>query len=396
MFSSSSASRAIAPIALAVTVGLTAACGSSGSVAAPTYDGPIGAVDLSGVCPETVVVQLEWIPVAEHGFLFNMLGPDPTIDASSKQVTGPLFIDNEFTGVNLQIRAGGPAIGFQTVPSRMYQDESITFGVVDTDQSIQASATTPTTAVFAAFEVSPTMIMWDPATYPDVHSIADLRATGAKVLHSTGVTYMDYLIGAGILDKSQSDSSYDGSSANFVAAGGEAAQQGFASQEPYTYEHSVPGWNKPVDFQLINDAGYPTYTSPLVVRTSDVEKYSSCLEQLVPAFQRSMVDYYRAPDETLDLVIETRAAYNTSGTEYTMANGMNSIEMTQKLGLIGNGATETYGDFDMARIQKMLDITRPIFTAQGVSIADSLSPQDLATNEFVDPTVTFVGTIPAS
>ncbi|MGW5324366.1 ABC transporter substrate-binding protein [Rhodococcus pyridinivorans] len=334
--------------------------------------------------------------MAEHGVLFNMLGPDPVIDESAKQITGPLFVDNEYAGVNMQIRSGGPAIGFQTVPSRMYQDESITFGVVDTDQSIQASDTTPTTAVYSAFEISPTMIMWDPATYPDVHSIADLRSTGAKVLHSTGVTYMDYLTGAGILDKSQADSSYDGSSANFVAAAGKAAQQGFASQEPYTYEHSVQGWNKPVDFQLIHDAGYPTYTSPLVVRTGELDEYSSCLKELVPAFQRSMVDYYQSPQDTLDLIIETRDAYNTSGTEYTMDNGMNSITMTQKLGLVGNGPSGTHGAFDMTRVQKMLDITEPIFAAQGVSVPESLTADDLATNEFVDPSITFVSTIPAS
>lgn len=382
IFQRSTAVLTAATAALALT-----ACGGSDDTAAVDA-GPIGSTDLTAVCPATVTVQLEWIPVAEHGVIFNLMGPGAKIDASDMSVSGPLYVGGENTGVKLEIRSGGPAISFQTVASRMYQDDSIMFGVVDTDQSINAYETTPTTAVFSAFEKSPTMVMWDPETYPDVKTIADLGKTDAKVYYSTGVTYMDYLLASGQLKKSQVDSSFDGSPANFVAAGGKAAQQGFASQEPYTYENQVEGWKKPVSLELINDAGYPTYTSPLVVRTGDVETNSDCLKELVPAFQQSMVDYYDAPDETLDLILEARTKFNTSSTPYVKANGEYSMKATKDLGLVGNGSTTAYGDFDMDRVQKMIDLTTPIFEDLGVKVPADLKPADIATNEFVDPEIT--------
>jgi hypothetical protein len=34
--------------------------------------------DLSGVCPATISIQTDWNPEAEHGWLYQMIGPDPT------------------------------------------------------------------------------------------------------------------------------------------------------------------------------------------------------------------------------------------------------------------------------------------------------------------------------
>ncbi len=49
-------------------------------------------------------------------------------------------------------------------------------GFVDTEHAVFASATAPVTGVFAPMTKSPQMIMWDPQTYPQVKTIADLRA----------------------------------------------------------------------------------------------------------------------------------------------------------------------------------------------------------------------------
>ena len=37
-------------------------------------------VDLKGVCPDTVNIQTDWMPEAEHGFLYQMIGDGYTID----------------------------------------------------------------------------------------------------------------------------------------------------------------------------------------------------------------------------------------------------------------------------------------------------------------------------
>jgi hypothetical protein len=52
-----------------------------------------------------------------------------------------------------------------------------------------------------------------------------------------------------------------------------------------------------------------------------------------------------------------------------------------------NGPDQTLGNFDTARVQRMIDITTPIFTAQRQPPKDGLKPEDIATNEFVDMSI---------
>jgi hypothetical protein len=126
-----------------VAGGLAISVAASGASAASASS----ATDLAGVCPSTIVVQTDWNPEADHGHLYEMLGPNPTINANGKSVTGDLYADGKPTGVKLQIRAGGPAIGYSTVSAEMYQDKSITMGYVSTDEAIEFSGKLPTTAV---------------------------------------------------------------------------------------------------------------------------------------------------------------------------------------------------------------------------------------------------------
>ena len=47
-------------------------------------------VSLAGVCPDTVVIQTDWNPEAEHGWLYEMIGENPEVNAGSGSVSGPL------------------------------------------------------------------------------------------------------------------------------------------------------------------------------------------------------------------------------------------------------------------------------------------------------------------
>ena len=180
-------SRYVGMAAIAATVAAaTVACGSDDSSAGSGYTGTVGKVDLSKVCPAKIVVQTDWAPESEHGHLYQLLGPDAKIDAGAKKVVGPLFTGGEYTGVDIEIRAGGPAIGNQSVVSTMYQDPSIMLGYVDTDQAVQTSKQFPTTAVMASVDISPQMIMWDPATYPQVTKIADLKPERYGIMLAPG------------------------------------------------------------------------------------------------------------------------------------------------------------------------------------------------------------------
>jgi hypothetical protein len=64
-----------------------------------------------------------------------------------------------------------------------------------------------------------------------------------------------------------------------------------------------------------------------------------------------------------------------------------SVEQQLELGLVGNGDDETLGNFDLDRVQEVIDIVEPIFAVQGTPVADGLTAEDLVTNEFIDPAI---------
>ena len=368
------------------TGGETSGSAESSAASDTAGSGSGEAISLADVCPETVSIQTDWNPESEHGGLYQMVGPDPVIDADTKRVSGPLYAGGQDTGIKIEVRSGGPAIGFQTVTSQLYSDPTLTMGYANTDEAIQLSAEQPTVAVFAPLDKNPQMIMWDPATYPDVKAIADLKAPAVKVRYFSGAAYMAYLIGAGVLDEAQTDGSYDGAPANFVAAGGKDAQQGFASAEPYIYENEVEAWGKPVAFQLIHDAGYPIYAAAYSVRAADLADMTPCLEKLVPVFQQAQVDYIADPAAANTLILELVEQFNT-GWQYSQGVADFAVQQQLDLGLVSNGDNDTLGDFDMDRIQEVLDKVTPIFTEQGTPPADGLTPDKLATNEFIDDSI---------
>ena len=366
------------------------ASASPGSSSAPTA--AAGAVDLSGVCPATVIIQTDWNPEADHGHLYQLLGPNPVINADKKSVSGDLFASGKATGVKVEIRSGGPAIGFSTVSSEMYKDKGITLGYISTDEAVQLSAKLPTTAVFAENDISPQMIMWDPATYPKVKTIKELgtalKADGGVVRYFQGAAYMGYLQGSGILPEAQTDGAYDGTPAKFVTAKGKDGQQGFATAEPYIYQNEVSAWGKPVNFQLINDTGYPIYPEAMSVRSADLSTLSPCLKKLVPVLQQADVDYISKPATTNKLIVDLVTAYN-NGWVYSAKVADFGVSQMKKLKVASNGSNAYVGDLDEARVQKVIDIDTPLFTATGSAPKTGLKATDLFTNEFLDTSIGF-------
>ena len=375
-----------------VIVATVALAGCSSSTPTPAATAAAGAVNLSKVCPANVVIQTDWNPESEHGHLYELLGSKYTINADKKSVSGPLLENGKSTGVNVEIRSGGPAIGYQTVSSQMYQDKSITLGYVTTDEAVQDSAKLPTTAVFAPLDIGPQMIMWDPSYYKSVKNIKSLgealKADGGVIRYFGGAAYMSYLTGSGVLDKSVVDGTYDGTPAKFVAAKGKDAQQGFASAEPYIYSHEVAAWDKPVKFQLTNDVGYPVYASAVSVRTADLSSLSACLTKLVPVLQQAEVNYFKSPAATNTLILKLVAAYN-NGWVYTQGTADYSVAEMKKLKLVGNGTNSYMGDMDSSRIQKIIDIDTPIFTKGGSAPKAGLVPADIFTDKYISKTIGF-------
>jgi hypothetical protein len=383
--------RTLAPVAAGLAVLLAlAACSSDpttdeGSAPAPTASGE--ALSLKGDCPDTVVIQTDWFPESEYGFLYQLLGPGYTIDKGKKRLTGPLVAGGQDTGVKVEIRTGGPAIGFQQVSAQMYADKSITLGQVSTDEAIQNSAKQPTLAVVSPLEISPIMIMWNKDKHPEFNTIADIGQTDTKILYYQTDAYMQYLLGAGLVRASQLDGSYDGTLGRWQQTDGDIANGGFATSEPYIAGNELRGKKYPnIDLQLINDTGYPMYGQALTIRPEDKDKLAPCLRKLVPILQQATVDFISKPEATNAVVIKAVNDFKDFW-QYSPGMAEYAVKTMRDLGLISNGPNKTLGDMQSERIKRMVDILTPIFAAQRKPVKDGLAPEDLFTNEYINQNI---------
>jgi ABC-type nitrate/sulfonate/bicarbonate transport system substrate-binding protein len=380
-------------MALGATALIAAGCGSSddddsstsaatttAAAAAPAASTD-GATSLKDVCPSTVVIQTDWNPEADHSEAYALAAPGGTYDKGKKRYTAPLMAQGKDTGVKVEIRAGGPATGFQSPTQQMYVDKSIMLGYVNTDESIQNSKKLPTVSVMAPREHWAQVLIFDPKTY-DFKTIADIGKTDTKVLYFKSNVYMDYLTGSGILKKSQVDSSYDGKPARFVSAGGKLVQQGFITAEPWQYEHQVKPWRKPVSTLSIEQSGYPNYGETLAVRKGDLAKDTPCLKKLVPIIQQAQVDYAKDPSTANGIIVKAAEEYN-NGWVYPAALAEYAAKAQVDNKIINNGDDDTLGNIDEAKVTKMLGIVTPIYAKNHITIADGLKPTDLFTNEFI-------------
>jgi len=391
-----------------VSVLVLAACGSddesSSTTAAPETTvsetttggsdttGGGTATSLKGICPDTVTLQTDWMPEAEHGYLYNLIGDGYEMDADKAYVTGPLVAHGVDTGVKIQIRSGGQPQQFTPVTQIIYNDDSILAGFVYTDEAIQFSGSEfPTVAVMSGFEKNPQMIMWDPATYPDVKGIADLGKVDPPVTvrYFGGAAYMDFLTGTGVLSKDQVDGSYTGDPALFIADDGKAAQQGFGSAEPYLYEKELKDWGKPVSYEYINDIGWKNYAQSIATKPDNITKYADCFKALVPMIQQSTVDYLADPTHGNKVILDAVASFGEAfGWTYTEGAVQYGVDTIKKDGLQANDpASGVLGQFDEARVQDLIDKAVPIYKAQGATPKEGLTPADIVTNQFIDPSI---------
>jgi len=378
----------IAAIVVALA-GVAAACSSSSSKTSASASGaaPSAAQDsLVGVCPNPIIAQTDWNPESDHMAYYELAAPNGTVDTNKKTYTAELIAHGGVdTGVKIQIRSGGPATGDQLNSALLYEDQSILLGFVETDEAIENSQTQPTVAIIADRQEAPTIIMWSPAAHPNDKTIADLGRDNVKILYFSGAPYIDYLTGAGILHASQTDGSYNGTPARFVASGGTVAQQGFATAEPYEYEHEITQWLKPVTYQLVSATGYDPYPS-IVTRPENITKYAACFKKLVPIIQQGVVDYAANPTAANALIVKLVTQYN-NGWVYDAGEAAFAAQSMVQNQIIANGTDGTLGSFDDGRINKLISILGPIYAKDGKTIKPGLTAQDIATNQFLDPSI---------
>lgn len=374
-------------IALGISISLLGACGGSDTA---TTDAPsdtavptIG-VSLADVCPATIVIQTDWFPESEHGGLYQLMGDDAVASKDTGAAVGSLMVNGQPTGVNLEIRAGGPFLESPVV-TEMYQDNAITFGYVGTDVAITRYTDAPTLAVFNALNINPQVLLWDATKHPEAKTIADAAKTITSFYVYGDPAWMRYFEAQGLIQKDQVDSNYKG---NLLLSTEDAAHQGFATSEPYKYANLESGAIT-TGYQLIHDAGWNSYAQNLAIRKDRLEELRPCLEKIVPIFQQAQLDYIADPTRANAIILTTVATYDSWWTqsEGDVANGAAS---QKEMGIVGNGETPTFGDLEEARVNDFIAKATPILREQGLEIAD-IAAGDITDNTFLDTSITFQG-----
>lgn len=381
---------------LALALGTVACAGGSAAPPAPaptatstpgagngTATDPADGVDLSSVCPNPIVIQTGWYPAPDRAWFYGLIGPGGEVDTNAGAYRGPALADPDVT---VEVRVGGPAVGFQQGNSLLYTDPSILIADQNMDAMIAASSRLPTVGIFAPMQVQPQILMFDPATY-DFSSVEDIRDSGVTVLVAPNQFYATGLVGLGKLDAAQIDESYDFSPSRFVATEGGIVQQGFGTSEPYAYEHNIAAWAKPVDYLYVHEAGYPNYGPIASVRPETVEEQADCLTALVPVMQQSVVDYLAAPDELNELIVSLSSAFG-SPAPIQMGDATFAVDTMIGDGLVVPPGT-VLGDFDLARVADLIDITTMVFEERDLDTFDpDITVEALVTNQFIDTAVT--------
>ena len=372
--------RLLLTVILCLSISGLIACGGDSQV----EEKSAVASDGLASCPDPIIIQTDWFPESEYGATYQLFGDGSyLIDNENRSVVGTLHDGKVDTGIGLEVRTGGPAIGFTPVASHMYTDTSITLGYANTEGQITRFNSAPLLSVVAPLERNPQMIMWDPNTYPDVESIADLGERDITISVFGPEVFSEVFIAQGIWSAGQVDPSYDGSPANFIANQGLIAQQGFASAEPYNYKNTYEEWGKDVRYQLLHDAGFPVYSQTLAIRSADKAPLDACLKDLVPIIQRAVVNFSSNPDNTNSLIVDVVESFNSFWV-YGKEIADYSVKTQSELGLVGNGTNNVVGDMDPNRVQEVIDL----MDKAGINI-NGIGPSDIFTNEYIDESIGF-------
>ena len=376
---------------LAITlVVVLAACGNTPSsettVSSPTDTTDettpiVDTNDLSDTCVSPVVVQTDWYPQAEHGGIYELLGSDYTVDAQRGATTGSLVFQGTDTGVDLEIRAGGPFIESPVV-TELFLDDAIMFGYVGSDVALSRYGEAPTLAVFNALTINPQVILWNASEHPGVATIAEIANEVPAVSVFGDRPYMRYLVSEGVVPNDKVDTNYKGS---LMLATDDIAHQGFATSEPFRYANLESG-SIETAYQLVHDAGWTSYPQNLAINKLRLETLRPCLAKLVPMMQQAQIDFVASPDRTVATILDVVEQFDTTWSQSAeLANY--AIATMKELGIVGNGDTTTFGDFESPRLDDFIVRATPILREQGLTIPD-LTASDIATNEFLNPDIT--------
>lgn len=348
---------------------------------------------LADVCPSPLVLQKDWLMQAEHGGFIQMIGSGG--EMASGVYSGPLGS----TGITLEILEGGSGIGLgdgETSYSALFMGNSKAgkrphLAFHELDNSYIYSERFPTMGVFVPLDKSPQVLFWDKGTYPDgFKTIDDLKEFAASGKGKIYLSTIDRTFGKFFVDSGVPEDvfveGYRGDGENFVVNNGTWLNQGFVTSEVFKFENGN-NWGKPIGSVGINALGYPNYTGLIAVAKDRLEELSPCLEKLVPIMQQAAVDFIKDPAEVLEVVVAfNEGGYGTGWWKTSPELVAASAKTMGELGIVGNGANDTIGDFDMEMVAQMREVVQSSLDERSNM---DVTPDDIVTNRFIDPSIGF-------
>jgi hypothetical protein len=367
------ARKAVAALTLLTFGTVAVACGGDDDAAPETTAAGGGetTAPAADVCPEKLTIQTDWFPELEHGGTYQLIGPNGTADKTTVSYSGPVQSQYAVGGLK-ELTIG--TIKFDKANASILLDGEADMAYITMGDIIKDSKAVPMIAVAKTLDADPQMVMWDPTQY-DIKSPEDIKGTGASVLHFPGTGYIDYMIGKGYMTAEQSNPSYDGSDAKWVAEGGAIFQQGFATNEVYKYENDIAwkdGAPADVSFYTVKDLGFDNYPAVITMLQSRAEELDACLKLLVPKMQQAWVDFLNDPKPVTDRLITINEEHDGF---WTLSAGLNEagIKLIGEKDMAKNSEDGTYCSFDAARVDTLYGQLKEIFDAQGVEITDDVT-----------------------
>jgi hypothetical protein len=101
--------------------------------------------------------------------------------------------------------------------------------------------------------------------------------------------------------------------------------------------------------------------------------------------QHAQIDYIAEPSRTNALIIDAVSKFDTYWTQDASLMSY-AVDTMKQIGIVSNGSTPTFGDFESPRIDDFIAKATPILRAQGIDVPD-LGASDVATNEFLDSSI---------
>ena len=331
-------------------------------------DGPLGEV-----CGDMIVVQASNFPDVGSGPLYAMLGDTPMVDRDRQAVSAPLVrADGTLEDVTLEIRSGGPAVGFRSSVAVMAEDDSIDLALTPMAVAVRDRALLATHAVMSLTDRSRDAVIIDPATYPDVTDLEALGAQSIEIRHITDTPVISFLAATGVVTPDQLVSGSDGLPASFVEAGGAVTQQGDLTIEPALLP-ALQQWGRPVTALPASASGWASLDDVLVVDSQTERVSDECLGRFVRVVQQSIGAYVADPTATNVLMSDVRSQFNPLA------------RLTPALLDAGTRLAIDAGVFDSARPDAPGTINTDGLDAFLVDLASALAVEPVAAAELIDP-----------